>query len=320
MNNDKIKIKTLARLGQTRAFFSAAMPEILDNNEDTYVVTADLAHAFGMDKIMSKYPERLINVGIAEQNMVTVSSGLAVEGLKIFAAGYASFLATRSIEQVRLNVLATGANVKLVGAWAGVSLALGVSHYGLEDIAFMRALPDMIILSPADSLEAYKMAYAAMEIDRPVYIRLSGMLESPIVYKEDFDFVLGKAVKILGGDDVAIIATGLMVNESCIAAEILKTNGISASVYNFNTINPLDEKTLDEIFGKYRLVVTVEEHSSRGGLGGAVAEYKSGFSNMPKQLILGFPNHFIKAGMQEYMWGMAGISRDKIAERVIIQS
>jgi len=310
-------IKTLARLGQTRAFFGVAMPDILKSNENTYVVTADLAYAFGMDKIISKFPERLINVGIAEQNMVTVSSGLAAEGLNVFAAGYASFIASRSIEQVRLNVLAAGINVKLIGAWAGVSLALGVSHYGVEDIAFMRALPGMVILSPADAQEAYKMAYAVMNIDRSVYIRLSGGMENSIVYKQDKDFVLGKADRLTDGKDVAIIATGLMVSESLKAAELTKINGISASVYNFSTISPLDTETLDSIFGKYKLIVTVEEHSSKGGLGGAVAEYKTSFDNMPPQIILGLPDCFVKPGQFAFMWEEAGISSEKIATRIL---
>ena len=317
MNIDSIMIRTLARLGQTRAFFSVAMPDIFKNNEDTLVVTADLAYAFGMDKILSNYPERVINVGIAEQNMVTVASGLAAEGFNVYVAGYTAFLASRSIEQIRLNVLATDANIKLVGAWSGVSLALGVSHYGVEDIAFMRSMPGMIILSPADSLEAYKMAYAAASIDSPVYIRISGGIECPSIYKEDYDFDLSKAVKLVDGEDIALVGTGLMVNECLKAAEILKTKGINPSVYNFHTINPLDSETLNEIFSNYNQIVTVEEHSARGGLGGAVAEYKASYSNTPKQTIIGLPNHFVKAGMQKYMWDLAGISYERIAERVL---
>jgi len=309
-------IRTLARLGQTRAFFSVAMPEVIQNNKDSLIVTADLAYASGMNEIMQKNPVRIINVGIAEQNMVSISSGLADEGFCVFAVSYASFIAARSIEQVRLSVLATAANVKLVGIWAGVSLALGISHYAIDDIAFMRSMPGMTILSPADSLEACKMAYAAVNTSRPVYIRLSGGMENPIVYKEDFEFEIGKAIQIADGSDVAIIATGLMVKESLKAADDLKNKGISCAVYNFNTINPLDTEALDDIFKKYKIIVTVEEHSARGGLGSAVAEYKAAFFSAPRQIILGFPDYFVSAGYQEYMWDLAGISSEKITERI----
>jgi len=313
---DSILIRTLARLGQTRAFFSVAMPEIFENNKNTLIVTADLAYAFGMDKIAAKYPDRFVNVGIAEQNMVTISSGLAAEGFNVFSVGYASFIASRAIEQVKLNVLALNSNVKIVGAWAGVSLSLGVSHYALEDVAFMRSLPGMAILSPADSLEAYKMAFAAAETEGPVYVRLSGGMESQIIYKADYDLMIGKAVKLSEGGHIAILATGLMVREAMKASEILEKSGIGAAVYNFHTIKPLDETALDEIFCKYKLIATAEEHSARGGLGGAVAEYKTGLNNTPRQLMFGMPDSYLKAGQQNYMWGLAGITAEKIATKI----
>ena len=180
----------------------------------------------------------------------------------------------------------------------------------------MRALPGMVILSPADAQEAYKMAFAVMDIDRPVYIRLSGGMESPIIYKQNKDFILGKADKLTEGTDVAIVTTGLMVSESLRAAELLEAEGVFVSVYNFSTISPLDTEALDEIFRKCKLVVTVEEHSSKGGLGGAVAEYRTGFVNMPPQIILGLPDYFPKSGQPAFMWNEAGISSDKIAGRV----
>ena len=313
---DSIRIRTLARLGQTRAFFSVAMPEIIEENRDVYIVTADLAFASGMDEIMRKNPDRIINVGIAEQNTISISSGLAAEGFNVYAVGYASFVASRSIEQVRLNLLATNANVKLVGFWSGVSLGLGVSHYAIEDTAFMRSMPGMTILSPADSLEAYKTAKAVADFDKPVYIRLSGGMETQPVYKEDYCFEIGKAIKLIEGCDAAIIATGLMVKESMKAADILREKGISCALYNYHTIHPLDTEALDEIFANYKLIVSVEEHAVRGGLGGAVAEYKTAFTNAPRHLILGFPNYFVKAGSQEYMWDLAGISCAGIVEQI----
>ena len=314
---DSIMLRMLARLGQTRAFCSVAMPEVVKDYADVLIVTTDLVHASGLEGIMRKNPEKIINVGIAEQNMVSIASGLAVENFCVFAIGYASFIATRSIDQIRLNILAMETNVKLVGIWSGVALELGVSHYATEDIAIMRSMPGMIILSPADGLEAYKMALAAASVRRPVYIRLSGLMESPSVYKDDYDFSIGQAVKIAEGDDVAILATGAMVYESIRAEAILKDKGISCAVYNFHTINPLDTEALNEIFAKYKLIVTAEEHSARGGLGGAVAEYKTSFTNMPRQIILGLPDGLLKAGSQKYIWDLAGITGERIATRIL---
>lgn len=316
MKIDNIMIRTLARLGQTRASASVALPEVLSEKANILIVTSDLAFSSGMDKIVTQHPDRIINVGIAEQNMISISSGLAAEGFCVYAVTYASFVASRSIEQVKLNILATKANVKIIGIWSGVSLALGISHYATEDIAFMRSLPGMIILSPADSLEAYKMTIAASNLDQPVYIRLNGGMESPIIYKEDYEFIIGKPVLLREGEDVAMIATGLMVYESLKAAQMLMEKGVSCAVYNFHTINPIDTDTLDTIFAKYKLIVTVEEHAMKGGLGGAVAEYKSVFANMPRQVFIGLPDYYVQAGYQEYMWDIAGLTGQKICQRI----
>ena len=164
----------------------------------------------------------------------------------------------------------------------------GVSHWATEDLAFMRALPNLTVLSPADSLEAIKCFEAATKIDTPVYIRLSGGINCPMVYTDYYDYKIGKFVKLTEGDDVAIIATGLMVNESLKAAKLLSDKGINVSVYDAHTIKSLDKETLDDIFSSVKLIVTVEEHNVIGGLGSAVAEYKATKENTPRQIFLGF--------------------------------
>lgn len=181
----------------------------------------------------------------------------------------------------------------------------------------MRALPNLTVLSAADSTEALKMAFYAAETDKPVYIRLSGGLNCPVVYKEDYEFQVGKAVYLKEGKTVALIATGLMTAEALKAAEILEEKGISCTVLNLHTIKPLDTKGLDEIFATHELVVTIEEHNVIGGMGSAVAEYKATLANTPRQIFIGFPDSFAKAGSQRYVWEQKGLTDVQIAKRVL---
>ena len=174
---------------------------------------------------------------IAEQNMVTVAAGMALEGNCVFVSTYASFLSVRGLEQIRHNLGYLQCNIKVVGMSSGCATGKsGISHWCTEDIAFMRAIPNMTVLSPADCTEVVKMTIAAAQTDGPIYLRLTGNLNTPVVYREDYDFQIGKAVTLREGDDVAIIATGLLVRDSLNAAEILADEGISCAVYNMHTL------------------------------------------------------------------------------------
>lgn len=317
MDITSAKIRAWARLGQRGAFFGIAMPEIVKQKENIKLLTADLALLSGMDRFIKANSECFLNVGIAEQNMIGIAAGLAMEGDCVFATTYASFIAVRSLEHVRQHLSYLQCNVKIVGSAAGVVAATsGVSHYATEDIAFMRALPNMTLLSAADSLEAVKMAEYAAETDKPVYIRLSGGLSCPVVYKEDYEFVPGKLVPLQEGGDVAILATGLMVAEAVKAAEILKERGVSCSVYNMHTIKPIDKEGLDRIFAEHDMIVTVEEHNVLGGMGSAVAEYKATRKDTPPQVFIGFPDAYMEAGSQQFVWEQAGLTGGQIADRI----
>lgn len=311
-------IRTWSRLGQRGAFFGIAMPEIASQKNDLKLLTADLALLSGMDRFEKAYPDKFLNVGIAEQNMIGIAAGLAMDGHCVFATTYASFIAVRSLEHVRQHLSHLQCNVKIVGSAAGtVAAKSGVSHWATEDLAFIRALPNMEVLSAADSLEAVKMALYAASNEKPMYIRLSGGLNSPIVYKEDYDFVPGKLVELKkGSDKVAIIATGLMVHESIRAAEILEESRISCSVYNMHTIKPIDKEGLDRIFDENELIITVEEHNVVGGMGSAVAEYKATKSGTPRQVFIGFQDTFADAGSQRFVWQQAGITDELIAKKI----
>lgn len=317
MNITSANIRAWARLGQRGAFFGIALPELAQSKDNLKLLTADLAILSGMERFQKSYPEKFLNVGIAEQNMIGIAAGLAMSGDCVFATTYASFIAVRSLEHVRQHLSHLKCNVKIVGSAAGVVAAKsGVSHWATEDMAFVRALPNMTILSAADSLEAVKMAEYAANTDTPMYIRLSGGLNSPIIYKEDYDFVPGKLVKLKQGQKIAIIATGLMVNESLKAAEKLAEDGIECSVFNMHTIKPIDKEGLKKIFEEYDMVVTVEEHNIIGGMGSAVAEYKATLSNTPKQIFIGFQDRFAEAGSQRFVWEQAGITDELIAKKI----
>lgn len=304
-------------LGQRGTFFGIAMPEIAKEKDNLKLLTADLSLLSGMDRFIKSYPEKFLNVGIAEQNMIGIAAGLAMGGDCVFATTYASFIAVRSLEHIRQHLAHLQCNVKIIGSAAGVVAAKsGVSHWATEDIAFMRALPNITVLSPADSLEALKMAFYAADTDKPVYIRLSGGLNCPIVYNEDYDFKIGKGVVLKEGKRVAIIATGLVVSEVIKASELLADRGIECTVVNLHTIKPLDKELLYQIFSNHDLIVTVEEHNVIGGMGSAIAEYKSTLPNMPRQVYIGFQDQYTNAGAQQYIWDLVGLTSEKIAERV----
>ena len=318
MNVTSLNIRTWARLGQRGAFFGIAMPELAEEVSNLKLLTADVAILSGMDRFIQSHPEKFLNVGIAEQNMIGIAAGLAMDGDCVFATTYASFIAVRSLEHVRQHLAHLQCNIKIVGTAAGVVAAKsGVSHWATEDLAFTRALPNLTVFSAADSLEAVKMAEYAAKHDGPVYIRLSGGLNCPIVYKEDYDFIPGQLKQLRTGQKIAIIATGLMVSESLRAADILSEKGVEAAVYNMHTIKPIDREGLNTIFAQYDLIVTVEEHNVVGGMGSAVAEYKATLANTPRQVFIGFPDSFAEAGSQRFVWEQKGLTDTQIAQKIL---
>ena len=217
-----MNIKIWSRLGSCGAFGQAALslPEI---NDKIVMLTADLCTFSGLDRFKVMYPDYLFNLGIAEQNMVGVAAGFAKEGYIPFATTYATFASMRSADQIKVNMGYMNLPIKLVGLTTGFSVGiLGATHMSLEDISVIRSIPNIILLSPADCTATVKATLAAAQINAPVYLRLSGAMNNPIVYKEDFDFEIGKAITLKEGDDVAIIATGSMVYNSLKAAEILQ--------------------------------------------------------------------------------------------------
>jgi transketolase len=310
-------IRTWAKLGQRGAFFGAAIFEVISQYNNAVVVTADLGYLSGLERFMNQHADKFFNTGIAEQNMLGVSAGLAQEGKIPFATTYATFVTMRSCEQMRHYLGYMESNVKIVGTGAGLVMAFsGSTHYTMEDIAIVRAIPNIIILSPADATEAVKTALAAAAHRGPVYIRLTGALNNPMVYKEDYEFIIGKAITLKDEGNLTIFATGSMVHNSIKAAEILESKGISARVVNMHTIKPLDVDAIVAATEKSKLFVTVEEHSIIGGLGGAIAEHLSMHSSHPPLLRLGIADKFRHAGDYNYLLGLNELLPEQIAANI----
>ena len=259
----------------TRVAYGEALVKLGKVNKDVVVLEADLSKSTMTAYFKKEFPERHINVGIAEADMIGTEAGIATTGKIPFASTFAHFAAGRAFDQVRNSVAYPQLNVKICPTHAGVSLGEdGGSHQSVEDVALMRAIPGMVVLSPADAVETEKMVFAAAEYEGPVYVRL-GRLNIPVLFDENYKFEIGKAATLREGNDVAILATGLMVSEALEAAKLLEEKGVKARVVNVSTIKPLDTETVLKVAKECKFIVTSEEHSVIGGLGSAVSEYLS---------------------------------------------
>ena len=305
-----------SRLG-SRGVFGQAILSLAETKKNLMVLSADLGSSSGLSRFMNAYPDNFLNLGISEQNMIGVAAGLAKEGFVVFATSFAPFLSMRASEQIRMNLGYMNLNVKAVALGSGVAMSfLGNSHYGIEDASIMRSIPNLTVVSPADCGEIVKTVFAAAEYEGPMYIRLTGEANVPIVYKEDYNFEIGKAITLCEGSEITIIANGTMVYESLEAAKLLELDGLSATVVNMHTIKPLDTSIIDKAVASSKLIVSVEEHSVIGGLGGTIAEYKTTLGNAPPQLILGLPDKFGKVGEHRYLLEKYGLTAKDIANRI----
>ena len=256
----------------TRDAYGKALVELGEKNPNVVVLDADLAAATKTGAFKKAFPERFFDTGIAEGNMMGVAGGLATTGYTVFASSFAMFSAGRAFEQVRNTIGYPHLNVKIGATHAGISVGEdGASHQCCEDIALMRSIPGMVIINPADDIEARAAVFAAAEHDGPVYMRF-GRLAVPRVFNEDYKFEIGKAVTLKEGTDVTIIATGLMVNEAIEASKVLEAEGISVELINMHTIKPLDKAAVVAAAKKTGCIVTAEEHNVIGGLGDAVCD------------------------------------------------
>jgi transketolase len=303
-------------LGQ-RGVFGSTLDKLAVDNVRILALSADLKNTSGLDRFAANHPDRFVNVGIAEQNLIGVAAGLADSGYNVFVTTFANFAALRACEFVRHFMGYMQSPVKLVGFAAGYAMEyFGNTHYGVEDIAALRSISNLTIISPADGLETAKSVTAILEHNSPVYLRLTGMANMPVVYRKDYDFQIGRAVALNGGTDIALISVGSMVANALEAAKLLMGHGISSSVVNMHTIKPLDTEMIDSLLDM-KLLVSIEEHNTIGGLGSAIADYVSEKRCAPPMLKLGVSQGYKKAGSYRYMLEQNGLLPRQIVTSVI---
>ncbi len=301
----------------TRDAYGKALVELGEKNPDVLVLDADLAAATKTGAFKKAFPERFFDTGIAEGNMMGVAAGLATTGYTVFASSFAMFSAGRAFEQVRNTIAYPHLNVKIGATHAGISVGEdGASHQCCEDIALMRSIPGMVILNPADDIEARAAVLAAAEHDGPVYMRF-GRLAVPRIFDEDYKFEIGKAVTLKEGSDVTIIATGLMVNEAIEAAKTLEAEGVSVELINMHTIKPLDKEAVIKAAKKTGCIVTAEEHNVIGGLGDAVCDAVC--EEYPVPVVkLGVEDTFGKSGPAVELLHIFGLDAENIVKKAKI--
>lgn len=290
---------------------------LMKENDNVYFLTGDLGFSV-VEKLEKDFPNRFINVGIAEQNMIGVAAGLAMSGKKVIAYSIIPFITMRCFEQIRNDICYHNADVMLLGAGAGLSYGiLSSTHFALEDIAVIRSLPNISVFSPVDAIEA-KLGMEYFKKSRgPVYFRI-GKKEEPIIFEKPYPFVFGNGHVIQKGKDIVIFVTGTLMKEVLESASLLKQQGIDATVVDIHTIKPLDTETVIVNAKGKKLAVTVEEHNITGGLGSAVAEVLSEYSNTPKLMRIGTPDIFIKTtGTQQYLRSQLGLTPDQITTAIL---
>ena len=298
----------------TRESFGMALCELAKTNKDIVVLDADLAAATKTSILKDEFPERFRDCGIAEGNMMGVAAGLATAGKVPVAASFAMFATGRAFEQIRNSIAYPQLNVKIAGSHAGISTGEdGATHQCLEDIALMRTLPGMVVLNPADHYEMMAATKAAIEHNGPVYIRLGRLAIDSFNDPETYQFELGKGITLHEGNDVTVIATGLVVNEALKAVKELEAQGINARLINIHTIKPIDEEIIIKAAKETGKIITVEEHNIIGGLADAVCQVTSTHCPVPVTRI-GVNDEFGYSGPAKELLEIFGLCKDNIAK------
>jgi len=316
---NKKNLRSWSIMGINPSVWSIGFTEVAEKKQNLSVITADLSRFSGLERVSKLHPELFYNVGIAEQNMIGIAAGMAMDGYQTFVTTYAPFVTYRCADQIRhlmgnmnLNIKAIGSSAGLTSGWSGTALL------ATGDIALMRSIPNMTVLSPADCTEAIKMMSAMSEIEGPAYMRLCGTTSIPMVYNDDYHFQIGKAVELQKGEMIALIATGItMVSESLKVAKLLEDEcGIRSTVINMHTIKPIDKDCINEIADTHALIVTVEEHNILGGLGSAVAEVLGTRKRNCRQMFEGICDCNVEMGCRAFMLKQAGLVAEDIKNRI----
>lgn len=316
MNHTALKTKEKNTVANRQAI-SETLLQLAQEDKDILVLTSDSRGSASLVPFGKALPDQIVEVGIAEQNIVGVAAGLAASGKKPFVASPACFLSMRAIEQVKVDVAYSNTNVKLIGISGGISYgALGMSHHSVQDLAVTRAIPGLDIFMPADRHEAKKMIETLVDYNRPAYIRIGRNPVQDVYVSDEYEFEIGKAVVMSEGNEVTIIAVGETVRIALDAALALKEQGISCRVLNMHTIKPLDEQAIQQAAEETGCIITIEEHSIYGGLGAAVAEVVTQHKPVPMK-ILGIPDEPAVAGTTAEVFEHYGLTAANVKKLVI---
>lgn len=297
----------MTQLYDCRDAFESELRALAERDPRIVAVVNDSVGSSKLNQFGQRYPARLVNVGIAEQNMVGVAAGLANGGLLPFVCGAAPFLTGRALEQIKADLAYSNANVKLCGMSSGMAYGeLGPTHHSIEDLAWLRALANMTVIVPADPEETAQAVRAAASASGPMFLRISRM-PVPRVHDQDYQFAIGKAARLREGGDVTLIATGVLVGRALAAAELLAAEGVEARVLNMATVRPLDQEAVLAAAAETGRLVTAEEHTVFGGLGSAVAEVVVTHRPVPMRL-LGVPGVFAPTGSSEWLLEHFGLT------------
>ena len=294
-------IKIWSTIGP-RATFGVAALEIAKKNKNLITLTCDVSTSAGLDRYRKTLPDQYLDLGIAEQNMIGVAAGLASENFDVITTTFAPFQTMRCCEQIKVCVGYMRQNICMVGLASGLVLGpLGYTHCCIEDIGVLRNIPNLTIISPADSLETVKSLIEAVNSKKPTYIRLTGSSNNPMVYKKDYEFKIGKSIILNKGKNITIFCSGAMVYQCLEVSKLIEKNNLTCKVINMHTIKPIDKSSIDLACKESDLIVSVEEHNVIGGLGSAIAEYKATIKDSPKMLILGINDTYGKGGSYSFL-------------------
>ena len=316
MEINQRNIKLLSTIGP-RASFGLYALDLIKKYNELMILSCDVSTSAGLDRYRKQYKDNYLELGISEQNMIGVATGLARENYKVITTTFAPFQTMRCCEQIKVNLGYMKEKVTMVGLASGLVLGnLGFTHCCVEDVGVLRSIPNITIISPADSLETIKAIEASMSHSQSCYIRLTGGSNNSIVYDKDYDFKIGKAIKLINGDDITIFSTGATVATSIKISKALKEKKINASVINLHTIKPIDKEIVLSNSLKSKLIVTLEEHNIIGGLGSAVLEALAFEKNTPRKLIFGINDNYVKSGSYNFLKKQYKLDENHIIEKI----
>lgn len=311
---NKKNIRVWSMLGMRRVV--GMMLDEMSDWDNFIFLTADVARYFGTEKFEKEHPDKIMDVGIAEQNLIGISGGLAKEGMNVFAATYATFLTSRALDFIRVNMGYMKLKVKLIGVGGGLSEGdLSATHMALEDIANITAIPNITVISPSDALELVKVLLAVKDYSEPVYIRLTGKTNTPIIYKEDFEYKIGKANILKQGRDIALITNGVITQTALEVSLMLEEEGYTVAVIDMHTIKPLDTDTLNQYLSA-KLIVSIQEHMTNCGMSGMIASHLARQGCSAKFLDIGIDDFYPPAAEYEDILTYCGLDKQSIYHRI----